>query len=174
MAVALTGWSNEGMRRTAILGLVGAGLLIAGCSSAGDSPSATLSPSTGATTTESPSPSATPPTGSPAPPLTADLTVTVRPTGTGAGETHTLRCNPNGGDHPRVDAACAQIDHVGQSIFAPPGEGTMCTQQYGGPQTATVTGTLGGSEIDAQFSLVDGCQISRWESLSELLGPIGN
>jgi hypothetical protein len=44
-----------------------------------------------------------------------------------------------------------------------------CTLQHGGPDTARVTGTLRGETIDARFSLVNGCEISRWERVSGLL-----
>ena len=42
-----------------------------------------------------------------------------------------------------------------------------CTQQYGGPETATVKGTLDGKEIDAKFSRVNGCEIARWEAAKD-------
>ena len=45
-----------------------------------------------------------------------------------------------------------------------------CTQQFGGPETATVTGTLHGDEVAARFSRENGCEISRWEKVAELLG----
>ena len=48
-----------------------------------------------------------------------------------------------------------------------------CTQQYGGPETATVKGTLHGETIDANFSRVNGCEISRWQQAAPLLEAAG-
>jgi hypothetical protein len=53
--------------------------------------------------------------------------------------------------------------------FAPVPGDRVCTLQFGGPQTARVTGTLDGEEIDARFSRTDGCEIERWETVRALL-----
>ncbi|MGH9119479.1 MAG: hypothetical protein ACRD0A_16870 [Acidimicrobiales bacterium] len=49
--------------------------------------------------------------------------------------------------------------------------GMMCTQQYGGPETAKVTGTIGGRRISATIDRTDGCGIAEWNLLTPLLGP---
>ena len=46
----------------------------------------------------------------------------------------------------------------------------MCTQQYGGPQVAVVTGTFHGRPVHSRFSLTDGCEIARWRSMAPLFG----
>jgi hypothetical protein len=45
----------------------------------------------------------------------------------------------------------------------------MCTQIYGGPETARIVGTWAGQAVDARFSRVDGCEIARWRALTGLL-----
>lgn len=40
---------------------------------------------------------------------------------------------------------------------------------YGGPQMATITGTLDGQPVDATIDRADACGISTWE---DLLGPV--
>jgi hypothetical protein len=49
-----------------------------------------------------------------------------------------------------------------------------CTQIYGGPETATVTGTWKGQRVMSRFARNDGCQISRWKLMAGLLPPGGN
>lgn len=108
----------------------------------------------------------------PAMPVPADLTVTVDATGEGATTTFTLTCEPVGGDHPDADAACAAIAAAGgTAAFEPTSPGVACTEQWGGPQTATVTGTVDGTRVDADFSRINGCEISRWDRLDALFGP---
>ena len=46
--------------------------------------------------------------------------------------------------------------------FAPVPKGVACTQIYGGPQIAIVSGTFRGRRVWARFSRVDGCQTERW------------
>jgi hypothetical protein len=153
--------------------LAGAVLLLAGCGGGQDT-------GAGATTSAGPSSSAgTPapssaPTATPTPTPTAvggtALTVAVDPDGTGeAVVVGTLTCDPTAGDVPDPAAACAQVAAVGTAGFAAPDPGAVCTQQYDGPQTATVSGTVAGQPVDASFSRTDGCAISRWDALSELL-----
>jgi hypothetical protein len=47
-----------------------------------------------------------------------------------------------------------------------------CTQQYGGPEEATITGTIRGNPVDASFKRTDGCEISRWERVKALLAEV--
>jgi hypothetical protein len=79
-----------------------------------------------------------------------------------------VRCN-GAGDSP----ACAAAADLDAADFAPVSTEVACTQQYGGPQTARVTGTLRGEPIDATFSRTDGCEITRWEQVSGLLEAAG-
>lgn len=114
----------------------------------------------------------TPAPGEPATPVAADLTVVVDATGEGATTTYTLTCEPIGGDHPDAEAACAAIAAAGGvAAFEPTPMGFACTEQWGGPQTATVTGTVAGETVTAEFSRANGCEISRWDALAPLFGP---
>lgn len=107
----------------------------------------------------------------PATPVAADLTVVVGATGEGATTTYTLTCEPVGGDHPDAEAACAAIAAGGLAAFEPTPMDVACTEQWGGPQTATVTGTVDGETVNAEFSRTNGCEISRWAALEPLFGP---
>jgi hypothetical protein len=51
--------------------------------------------------------------------------------------------------------------------------GLMCTQQYGGPEEATVTGTIDGQGVSASINRRDGCGIAEWQLLTPLLGSPG-
>jgi hypothetical protein len=44
---------------------------------------------------------------------------------------------------------------------------------YGGPQTATIVGTLRGAAVKAEFSRINGCEIARWSELAKALKPLG-
>jgi hypothetical protein len=69
------------------------------------------------------------------------------------------------------DAALEAVERFGEDIFFPkPGPPKLCTQQYGGPQVAEVTGTFHGRQVRAVFRRTDGCEIARWNTLSALLG----
>ncbi len=75
---------------------------------------------------------------------------------------------------PGAEDACAALARLGTDFFtARPDKDIICTQQYGGPQTASITGDLDGTSILATFSLTDGCQISRWTSIQDVLGAPG-
>ena len=59
----------------------------------------------------------------------------------------------------------------GEAVFFPqPGPPKLCTQQYGGPQVATVTGRYLGREVNSEFRRTDGCEIARWRAMAPLLG----
>jgi len=74
---------------------------------------------------------------------------------------------------PDSAAALAAVEQHGEDIFFPkPGPPKMCTQQYGGPQVAVVTGWFLGREVISQFSRTDGCEIARWRAMAPLLGGV--
>ena len=77
----------------------------------------------------------------------------------------------DGSTLPAPAAALEAVQRFGEDIFFPkPGPPRLCTQQYGGPQVAEVTGTFHGRRVRAVFRRTDGCEIARWNSLSALLG----
>lgn len=118
----------------------------------------------------SPDPSSAPASAAP-----TSLTVQFSADGQTPSGTWTLQCDggtPVGGSGaPDPAAACAALAASGAALFAAPAANLMCTQNFAGPQRASVRGTVDGQPVDATFSLSDGCQISRWEQLAGLLGP---
>jgi hypothetical protein len=101
----------------------------------------------------------------PAPPL-ADLRVSVDPDGRGSrpARTASVRCSA-----PSDSAACRAAAALTPDDLAPVRRGTVCTQIYGGPEVARITGTLRGERVDARFSRENGCEIARWEAVQPLL-----
>ncbi|MEV0850439.1 SSI family serine proteinase inhibitor [Streptomyces sp. NPDC049954] len=100
------------------------------------------------------------------------LLVTVSGAGAGGDGTVTLRCHPAGGSHREAGAACARLDEVtrwGRDTFAPVPKDALCTMQYGGPQTARITGRWAGRHVDASYKRTNGCEISRWDALVPVL-----
>jgi hypothetical protein len=93
----------------------------------------------------------------------AELTVTVDPDGDGGAKpkTATVKCGPASDSK-----ECAALADMKADVFEPVPGNVACTQQYGGPETAQVTGTFKGRQVDAKFSRVNGCEISRWEKMS--------
>ena len=97
--------------------------------------------------------------------------------------TYTLMCSPeqgadadNSGDHPDVDSACqALLDAaaVEPSPLETIASDQLCTQVYGGAQTATLTGVVLGEEVAAELSRVNGCEIARWDALVPVVGTPG-
>ena len=72
---------------------------------------------------------------------------------------------------PDPTAALAAVERFGEDLFfAVRRPDAMCTQQYGGPQVALVTGLLYGRRVHSRFTLTDGCEIARWRALAPLLG----
>lgn len=102
------------------------------------------------------------------------LTIVVADAGTAEAEgTFRLECDGTpGGTHPAAENACKRLGEFaasGVDPFAPVGKDEMCTQQYGGPATARVTGDWQGRSIDARFSRANGCEIGRWDNLRPVL-----
>ncbi len=57
-------------------------------------------------------------------------------------------------------------------MVGPPAD-QMCTEIYGGPETAEVTGTLDGASVDAEFHRTNGCGIADWDLFATLLPEPG-
>jgi hypothetical protein len=102
-----------------------------------------------------------------------DLTIVITD-GSGSTKTWRLTCNPAGGTHPDPQAACRALEDNGAAALPPVPKDKACTQIYGGPETATVTGTWKGQRVTSKFARNDGCQISRWKLMAGLLPPGGN
>jgi hypothetical protein len=84
-------------------------------------------------------------------------------------ETWTLVCDGRDDDaHPDPDAACAHLEEL-DDPFAPLPADVACTEQFGGPQTARVTGRWDGEPVDVELSRSDGCRIAQWDGLGHLL-----
>jgi hypothetical protein len=49
----------------------------------------------------------------------------------------------------------------------------VCTQLYGGPQRAEVTGRITGRPVEVTVTRADGCGVADWSLLQPLLGPPG-
>ncbi|MPZ61421.1 MAG: hypothetical protein GEU93_09015 [Propionibacteriales bacterium] len=98
------------------------------------------------------------------------LTITVRESADSTGSTWTLTCDPAGGDHPDPAAACRALDKANDP-FGPVSADMMCTEQYGGPQTASIEGEWNGRTVNASYERTDGCEITRWDALAAVLGP---
>ena len=77
------------------------------------------------------------------------------------------------GSHPAAEAACAHLKTM-DDPFAPLPTDLVCTEQFGGPQTARVLGRWNGAPVDLEVSRTDGCHIAQWDALGPLLpGPVG-
>ena len=85
----------------------------------------------------------------------------------------TLRCDPVRGTLPRPARACKRLAAGGPALFAPVPATAVCTEIYGGPQRARVTGLVEGKRIWASFSRKNGCHIARWARVSPWLLPPG-
>lgn len=154
--------------------VAGAALVLSGCAN-GDDPvvvpggdQGTSSDATGAPSGPSPSGSSSPKASGPVP---ADLTISVD-AGSGTPSTYTLTCEPAGGDHPEPDDACAALAAAWPSAFGPVPKDLACTEIYGGPETAQVTGTVDGQPVDTTFSRTNGCEIHRWDQVQGLLTAV--
>jgi hypothetical protein len=103
-------------------------------------------------------------------PASTDLKITVWPDGRAEGDakTYTLRCGPAGGTLPKIATACSKLGPLPRP-FGPVSRTAICTEQYGGPQQALVTGKHEGRSVWAMFSATNGCQISRAKRLAFLL-----
>ena len=82
----------------------------------------------------------------------------------------TLTCEPPGGSHPSAASACATLAANEDALEPDPPE-AMCSQIYGGPQQAEVSGVFRGRRIAIELSRANGCAIARWDNLQTVVEP---
>ena len=90
--------------------------------------------------------------------------------------TYTLTCRGGAptdeSRHPYPAQACEVLRNDPEVLMPQSrSKDVVCTQQYGGPQTANVTGVVDGIRVDISFALRDGCEISQWNAAESILGP---
>lgn len=79
-----------------------------------------------------------------------------------------------GSDAIDADEACAQLAQapVQERLVEGPPADRVCTEVYGGPDTATIVGSIDGQPVDTVIDRTNGCGISEWdELLSDVLPP---
>jgi hypothetical protein len=100
----------------------------------------------------------------------AQLVVTVDDDGArGAAKPRELRLDCS---KPTDSAACGAAAGVSAADLQKPASDMACTQLYGGPEEATIKGTIRGNDVDASFKRTDGCEISRWDNVKALLAEV--
>lgn len=108
-----------------------------------------------------------------------ELSISIRADGKTESAFYTLKCSGSAAEktseHPQPSEACELLAKSPQ-ILDPAPANQMCTEQYGGPATALVTGTRDGKEVRREFNLKNGCGISDWNNALPLLvqQPSGN
>ena len=108
-----------------------------------------------------------------APPQRSGTALVVRvdadgPRGPERPKSTTVRCAA--GD---ASKACRAAARLTPANFGPPPDNVACTQIFGGPETARISGRLRGEPVSATLSKVDGCEISRWKTFAALLEQAG-
>lgn len=109
--------------------------------------------------------------------LVADLEITVGVADDPfAGGQALLECGPDRSagvlwlDGVAADAACEALQDpaVVAALDAPPAD-QVCAEVFGGPEVATIVGTVEGLQVDAVLDRADACAIERWDLLQPLL-----
>lgn len=81
----------------------------------------------------------------------------------------TLDCaTPTANDKP----SCMLLAKLPASAFKPVPKDAMCTMIFGGPETATIKGTVNGTKVDAKYARSNGCEISRWDRVEQLFAEL--
>ena len=70
-----------------------------------------------------------------------------------------------------ADELCAKARAIKALLTTQPERQRACTQIYGGPETAQITGTIDGVKVDRRFSRTNGCEIADFNDAGELLQP---
>ena len=92
-----------------------------------------------------------------------ELTVTLDPDGPGGDRefTESVTCEAGADGSPCASLTAADM--------APTPPATACTEIYGGPDEATLEGTIAGEAVSATFTRANGCEIERFDRITSLL-----
>jgi hypothetical protein len=167
------------MRRLAALLVVAIALMA--CGGDDDQSVEAGSETTTTSTTPEPGSTTTTPEETTVSPDTGDIALTIEVVSEGAPlRDATLVCGSAGvegtgylADPAAARAACDLLTadpNVVTRLVQGRDPGRMCTQQYGGPEVARVTGTIDGRRVDVEIDRTDGCGIAEWSALTALLG----
>ena len=89
----------------------------------------------------------------------------------------TVEVTGAGADPVRIELSCGsskpcdrgRLDKLA-AVAEPEDPARACTQQYGGPEQAHMTGTLEGKPVDVTVDRADGCGIADYDALFAALG----
>lgn len=168
---------RSGLSRLVVVSLLLSVLTVA-AACAQQEPGGTDGPSgTPPATTPTASSAATPSTGTPA---TAAIDLSITLTESPEATPRQFRLVADGSTPssdstlPDPAAALAAVNlHGGKLFFPVPDPNRMCTEQYGGPEVAVVTGWFNGKAVNSTFKRTNGCEIASWQALAPLFGALG-
>jgi hypothetical protein len=112
-------------------------------------------------------------------PVSAEISVVIQDPDSGT-VSYVIRCGADGasvsGDA-QIDAAdaCRALARpaVQNRLIGGPSPEQVCTQVYGGPQTAMLSGTLERQSVNTVVTRDDGCGIGDWDNLlKDVLLPV--
>jgi hypothetical protein len=95
------------------------------------------------------------------------LTVTLDPDGPDGQEKETtdeVSCEDGS-----EEAVCEAIAAIDVGALGPVSPDTACTEIFGGPDTASLEGTISGEEVDVELTRANGCEIERFDAAVPLL-----
>lgn len=99
------------------------------------------------------------------------LTIEVKESRDAEPQRFTLTCGDTGaqagGNHPSPAQACKALEQA-KEPFAPVPQDMVCTEIFGGDQTATIKGTWQDQQVDASYSRKNGCEIARWDAIAKV------
>lgn len=109
----------------------------------------------------------------------ADISVVIQDP-QGSPVSYVIRCDAGeasvrGGAQIDAEDACRALARpaVQNRLVGGPSSEQVCTQVYGGPQTAMLSGTLDGQSVSTVVSRDDGCGIGDWDNLlKDILLPV--
>ncbi|MDX6586576.1 MAG: hypothetical protein QOI31_1049 [Solirubrobacterales bacterium] len=97
----------------------------------------------------------------------SSLTVTLDPDGPDGPEEETtdeVSCEEGS-----EEAVCQAIAEIDVDALGPVSPDTACTELFGGPDTASLEGTIEGEEVDVDLTRANGCEIERFDAAVPLL-----
>ncbi len=72
-------------------------------------------------------------------------------------------------DEDTTDDVCAAANDILAEDLDPVSPDTACTELFGGPDEATISGSLQGQDIDVTLTRANGCEIDRFDEAAPLL-----